>query len=88
MLHLPPSTTPLNQHSLKDLETWLRGIGAERSSHDPTIWDWLMPGWSAQIKLDIETLRITWEKNGIKQQCSFPYGLSRDDVETSFFQGP
>ena len=88
MIQLPPSTTPLNQHSLKALELWLLEIGAERSNTDSCLWYWSMPAWSAQIKLEIEILRITWDKDGVKTECTFPYGLSREDVQSAFYEGP
>ena len=88
MSFLPPSTTPLNQHSLKALESWLMELGAEKSQTDPCLWNWVMPAWSAQIKIDIEQLRITWKKGDRNYQCSFPYGLSRKDVQIALFEGP
>ena len=88
MISLPPSTTALNQHSLQAIEYWLVELGAVRSEEDPCIWDWRMPTWSAQINVDIGSIRIIWEKNGDQQQCSFPYGLSREDIQSAFFQGP
>ncbi|WP_320663811.1 DUF3143 domain-containing protein [Prochlorococcus sp. MIT 1223] len=88
MDQLPSSKTPLNQHSLDALELWLRELGAEKSSSDPTVWSLGMPTWSAEIQMGIENLRITWEKNGSESSCSFPYGLSREDVQVGICQGP
>ena len=88
MVLLPPLKTPLNQHSLEALELWLQDIGAEKNDDDPSLWNWAMPKWNAEIKMERELLRITWEKDGVRSQCSFPYGLSRDDVQSAIFQGP
>ena len=88
MALLPPIKTPLNQHSLEALELWLQDIGAEKSDSDPSLWKWTMPKWKAEIKMERELLRITWEQDGVRSHCSFPYGLSRDDVQSAIFQGP
>ena len=88
MVSLPPINTPLNQHSLKALEIWLEELGALRSDKDPCCWDWITPKWSAQIRMETENLKITWEKDGEKNQCNFPYGLSREDVQYAIYQGP
>tara|TARA_Y100001968_G_scaffold333191_1_gene394623 strand:+ start:2233 stop:2454 length:222 start_codon:yes stop_codon:yes gene_type:complete len=73
---------------LKSLEIWLEELGAQRSNTDPCCWDWIMPEWSAEINMETENLRITWKKDDIKYQCTFPYGLSREDVQSAFYQGP
>ncbi len=88
MLSLPPSETPLNRHSLKSLETWLEKLGAVQNKTDISKWDWCMPKWSAQIQIEQEELRVTWHKDGQCNQCCFPYGLSRSDVENVIIQGP
>ena len=88
MSSLPPAKTPLNQHSLLAIETWLDHLGAERSSDDRCKWLWLTSNWSAEISLKQEELRITWEQNGQQSQCGFPYGLPRSDVEAAIVAGP
>ncbi len=88
MSNLPPSNTPLNQHSLRALEIWLNELGAERNCADPCRWDWLMPQWSAEIQIEHDELRVTWEKDGRRSQCCFPYGLLRGDVETIMIEVP
>ncbi len=88
MLQLPPQETPLNRHSLTSLETWLRQLGAERSKSDVCHWRWMMPQWSAEIQLEVDELRVTWNKDGRRNQCSFSYGLPRCDVEAAIKQGP
>ena len=85
---LPPSETPLNQHSLEALELWLKEIGATRNNNDPCLWNWEMSKWTAEIKMEREILRVTWRKNGERTQCSFPYGLSREDVQIAIYEGP
>tara|TARA_Y100001968_G_scaffold79586_2_gene70824 strand:+ start:296 stop:562 length:267 start_codon:yes stop_codon:yes gene_type:complete len=88
MAPLPPIKTPLNQHSLEDIELWLGNLGAHKSNIDPCLWDWTTPSWTAQIKIDVKELRITWNKNGEKYKYNFPYGLTREDIQLAFDQGP
>ena len=88
MALLPLPQTPLNQHSLADLEIWLNQLGAQRSSDNPCLWLWIMSDWSAEIKMETEELRVIWERKGIKSQHCFSYGLTRQDVEAALKQGP
>ena len=88
MATLPPLTTPLNQHSLNDIELWLQNLGAEKSNKDPSLWTWVTSTWTAQIKIDVEDLIITWNKDGEDYKYNFPYGLTREDVQLAFDQGP
>ena len=88
MSALPPDQTPLNQHSLIAIELWLQELGAEPSNSDPSVWHLVMPQWSSQIRMERENLVITWEKEGKKIHCGFPYGLSRLDVQSAILQGP
>ena len=88
MSSLPPEQTPLNQHSLRSLESWLTGLGALRTAHDPCLWEWQQPFWSAEIRLDQEDLQVTWQQNGASSQRTFPYGISRLDAEAAMRAGP
>ncbi len=88
MSKLPPVQTPLNQHSLMALEAWLSELGAHRTSNDPCLWLLSMPKWSAEIKLEVDQLRVSWHADGTGSECCFPYGLSRGDVETAINEGP
>ena len=88
MVLLPFKETPLNQHSLAALESWLGELGAKRIENDPCAWCLLMPNWSAQIKFEKEALSVVWEKEGQSKPCSFSYGLSREDIEMAILEGP
>ena len=88
MTLLPPIKTPLNQHSLEALELWLEDLGATRSKDDLCLWNWETTKWNAKIKMERDFLNITWEKDGVMSQHSFPYGFSRDDVQSAICQGP
>ena len=85
---LPPDQTPLNQHSLKALETWLIQLGAQQSSQDLCLWLLVMPHWSAEIKIRRDEVQVTWDQEGKQSHCSFPYGLSRRDVHIAIAEGP
>ncbi len=85
---LPPAKTPLNQHSLVALEHWLMSLGAEKNRDNPCSWNWVMPEWSAQITLKQDELTICWEEGITSSRLSFPYGLSRYDVESVLKHGP
>ena len=78
----------MNQHSLEALEAWLGELGAQQSRDDPCVWIWEMPHWTAQIKMERDELQVTWDKAGKLNHCSFPYGLSRHDVEIAIAEGP
>ena len=47
-----------------------------------------MPEWSAEIRMEHDELQVTWKNLGKCSQCSFPYGLSREDVQTAVVDGP
>jgi len=85
---LPPSQIPLNQHSLSAIESWLYGMGAHKSELDPCLWLWITSQWSAEIKLERDELKVTWEQEGKSSQRSFPYGLPRYDIQIAIAEGP
>ncbi len=88
MFSLPSAKTPLNQHSLLALETWLKELGAQQSSDDPCLWVWVTPQWRAEIRMEQDDLMVIWFKGDNRSKYSFPYGLSRRDIENAIFQGP
>ncbi len=85
---IPPEETPLNQHSLLALELWLRDLGAKQSDENPCIWTFSTSQWTAELQLEKDELRVTWEQEGKKKQCCFPYGLPRKDVVAAINHGP
>ena len=86
--NLPPAQTPISRHSLRALETWLCNFGAKKSLSDPCLWGLSIPEWSAEIKFSKDELEVVWEKDQKIVKRSFPYGLSRIDVEEAIRQGP
>ena len=85
---LPSADTPLNQHSLAAIELWWQGMGAEQSKNDLSKWVWTSKDWTAEILIEYDELRVVWQKTSSQKQCSFPYGLSRRDVEAAMNEGP
>ena len=89
MSALPSDQTPLNQHSLRALEQWLRELGAEPVPENPCRWLLNNPDWNAQLLLDRENLKVIWHQTGQPdRQCLLPYGLPRADVAAAIQAGP
>ena len=93
MSDLPSAQMPLNQHSLGAIELWLRNLGAVKSKTNPCLWSWTMTPWSAEIYLKQDELMVVWiertsEGESKTSQFTFPYGLSRQDVEAALKDGP
>ena len=88
MSTLPSAATPLNQHSLLSIELWLNTLGAKKNENNPCLWEWLTNECSAEIEIMQDELKVTWMSKEKESQFSFPYGLSRQDVEDALKQGP
>ena len=88
MLQLPPAQTPLNQHSLMALESWLSQLGAQKNSDDPCRWLWIRTQWSAEIYMKKEEINVLWKNKEQVSKCSLSYALTRADVEAVIIQGP
>ena len=89
MSPLPPSSVPLNQHSLRALEEWLISLEAEQVEGDPCRWRLAGPAWSAELLLEREDLVVIWQQpDDEPRRCALPYGLSRADVDAAIQAGP
>jgi hypothetical protein len=88
MAEAPTPDTPLYHHPLPQLEDWLRGLGAHQQRSHLSRWDLHRPQWSAQIELEVEELKVSWQRDGHETLRHFPYGLSRADVEAAILAGP
>lgn len=88
MSELPSARTPLYNHPLPALETWLRGLGAVRQPDNLSRWDLHRPEWSAELDLEVDELRVSWHQEGRTSVRHFPYGLSRGDAEAAILAGP
>lgn len=88
---LPDSDVPLYNHTLAHIETWLREKGCEQDSSDRNVWHVVQQGWRAELELDVERIVASYEvSDGSRDpvQRSFPYALSRQDLESAIFAGP
>jgi Protein of unknown function (DUF3143) len=88
---LPVPETPLYNHTLPDIEQWLRERGCERDVEQLHLWHLHDAFWSAEIRLDIEELSVLYETaqgQGLNVRRTFKYSLSRQDIEDAIFAGP
>ncbi len=88
---LPDSDVPLYNHTLANIESWLQGQGCEQDSSDRNVWHLVQQGWRAELELDVERIVASYEMldgSRSKVQRSFPYALSRKDLEAAIFAGP
>ena len=86
---LPSPDTPLYHHALPALEAWLEQMGCRRDAGNVCLWHLRQPFWSAAVELSVEDMNVRWTSSsgGITQR-SFPYSLSRSDVERAIMVGP
>ena len=82
------ANTPINQHSLKALESWLSDLGAKQDTNNLSKWYLLLGHWNATITLEIEELSVVWESDGKETKRVFSYCINREDVENAILQGP
>ena len=79
MSNLPSPQTPLNQHSLAELELWLINLGAEKCTHNPCLWRWNnIPQWSAEIYFRQDELMVIWgeiNKEGKVKNSQFSFSI-------------
>ncbi|HIK44862.1 MAG TPA: DUF3143 domain-containing protein [Leptolyngbyaceae cyanobacterium M65_K2018_010] len=88
---LPSADTPLYNHPLPDIETWLRRQGCEQDAEAPHRWHVSRPLWEADVILDIDSLVVRYinaGSDGKDIQRAFKYSLSRQDLEEAIFSGP
>ena len=82
---LPPAKTPLYNHPLHTLEEWFRGRGCEQDPEVPHCWKLHHPEWSADLCLEETVLRVEYQLSNEIKVLSFPYSLSRADVDQAVF---
>ena len=88
---LPDSKTPLYNHPLPDIETWLTQLGCKQDPDNLHCWQIEKINWRAEICLEIEELTVRYlqaKDTGEDLTRSFKYSLSRQDVEAAVFSGP
>jgi hypothetical protein len=90
-MNLPSSDTPLYNHPLPAIETWLLSQGCQQNRQELNYWRVEKPAWEAELCLDIDQLTVRYFKAGADGkdiQRSFKYSLSRKDIEEAVFSGP
>ena len=88
---LPSPDTPLYNHPLPGIEAWLSNNGCSQDSDEPHIWHLERSEWTAELRLDIEELAVTYTPIGTGSspiKRTFKYSLSRKDLENAIFIGP
>ncbi|WP_019499227.1 DUF3143 domain-containing protein [Pseudanabaena sp. PCC 6802] len=90
-MRLPSPDTPLYNHPLPLIESWLQTQGCTQDKANASSWYVRRNGWEAEIWMDIEEIRVRYINAiaGNKDiQRVFPYSLSRQDIEDAIFTGP
>jgi hypothetical protein len=88
---LLPSTTPLYNHPLPEIEKWLVNLGCHQDRYNIHCWWVERSNWKAELCLDIEELVVRYinaSEAGKDIIRSFKYSLSRQDIEAAVFSGP
>ena len=85
---MPSADTPLYNHPLPELETWLRDSGCQQDRQELNHWWVEKANWKAQLWLETDRLTVVYEMDDSEIQRSFKYSLSRQDVEDAVFGGP
>lgn len=87
----PSADTPLYNHPLPVIEQWLQRLGCQQDREQLHCWSLQTPNWEAQIALEVEELTVSYlnvEGSNRPITRSFPYSLSREDVEAAVLSGP
>ncbi|WP_218082778.1 DUF3143 domain-containing protein [Anthocerotibacter panamensis] len=84
-MSLPPAQTPLYNHPLHALEVWLRDQGCHQDDEVAHCWYLKHPDWEAIIYLEETALRAEYHFDEQTRTLTFPYSLSRWDVEQAVF---
>ncbi|MBW4561237.1 MAG: DUF3143 domain-containing protein [Mojavia pulchra JT2-VF2] len=86
-----PSDAPLYNHTLPQIERWLKDQGCQQDEAFLHCWRVERPHWQAELSLDVEQITVRYiqaGENGQDIQRSFKYSLSREDIEQAVFSGP
>jgi hypothetical protein len=87
---LLPVDTPLYNHTLPQIEQWLRNQGCKQDNQQLHCWHLAYSNWQAELWLDTEQITVRYIEVGEGKdiQRSFKYSLSRQDIEQAVFSGP
>jgi len=90
-MSLPSADTPLYNHPLPDIETWLQQQGCVQDADALNEWHVERPTWAACLTLELDSLVVRYLQAGEEGQDIqrvFKYSLSRQDLEEVIFAGP
>lgn len=90
-MDLPVPETPLYNHTLPQIEQWLKNQGCKQDEKELEHWQLKKTTWEAELWLDIEQIIVKYiqvGENGQDIQRSFKYSLCRRDIEEAVFSGP
>jgi Protein of unknown function (DUF3143) len=87
-MSLPAADTPLYNHPLPSIETWLRSQGCEQDADNLHHWAVQREAWSADLWLEVDSLTVRYIAEGKDIQRTFKYSLSRQDLDEAIFSGP
>jgi len=82
---LPAAQTPLYNHPLHALEAWLVACGCHQDPDCAHCWSIKHPDYEATIYLEETALRAEYHRKDQTRTLTFPYSLSRWDVEQAVF---
>ncbi|MEM8613773.1 MAG: DUF3143 domain-containing protein [Cyanobacteria bacterium P01_H01_bin.105] len=88
---LPSADTPLYNHTLPDIELWLKQHGCEQNSSELNRWEIAKAAWQADLSLETDSLVVRYRNlSDVDEpiQRGFKYSLSRQDLEDAIFAGP
>ncbi len=87
----PSADTPLFNHPLPAIERWLEEQGCKQDSEQRHYWTLDRPDWQAELWLEREEVSVRYlsaGEDGRDIHRTFPYSLSRQDIEDAVFSGP
>lgn len=88
---IPSADTPLYNHPLPDIESWLREQGCRQDSEQLEQWYVEKTAWQAQIMLEVDSIVVRYlkaDESNDDTRRVFKYSLSRQDLEEAIFSGP
>lgn len=88
---LPSADTPLYNHTLPDIELWLKQQGCQQDNSALNRWEISKAAWRADLILETDSLVVCYFEvgnAGEEIQRGFKYSLSRQDLEDAIFAGP
>ena len=88
---LPSADTPLYNHTLPDIELWLKQHGCQQDVSELNRWEISKASWQADLILETDSMVVRYigaGSGGEDLQRGFKYSLSRQDLEDAIFAGP